>query len=131
MRIHAHKQREWIRPKRGLTFAVLQGEDSQIAEPPCNDVQIVVDNTGVERAGRRLGEIELENAREACCQAAQHGRTGARAQVAALGALDPEPAPAHEPERVALRLGPQAGEHRTELIVGEHLVDEGLIAFRR
>lgn len=111
--------------REGRTFAILESENSQIAEATGDDVKVVVDDAGVEGAGQRLGEVELEDAREARCEAAQHGRAGARAQAPPLGALDPEPAAAHEPERVAFRLGPQPHQHRAELVVGEHLVDEG------
>lgn len=113
------------------TFAILQREDTQVAEAPGDDVEVVVDDPGVEGAGGGLGEVDLEGSREARGEAAQHVRAGARAQAPPLGALDPEPSAAHEPEGVALHLGPQTGEHRAELVVGEHLVDEGAPAARR
>lgn len=115
----------------GRTFAVLQREDTQVAEAAGDNVEVVVDDPRVEGAGGRLREVEIQDTREACSEAAQHVRAGARAQAPPLGALDPEPAAAHEPERVPLRLGPQPPEHCAELVVGEDLVDDGAAAGRR
>ena len=119
------------RRRDGRTFAILQREDAQVAEAAGDNAEVVVDDPGVERAGGRLGEVELQDPREPRGEAAQHVRAGARAQAPPLGALDPEPAAAHEPERVPLRLGAQPREHRAELVVGEDLVDEGAAAAGR
>lgn len=113
------------RRRDSCTFAILQREDTQAAEASGNDVEVIVDDPGVEGAGGILGEVEVEDSREARGEAAQHVRAGARAQAPPLGALDPEPSTAHEPEGIALRLGSQTGEHRPELVIGEHLINEG------